>query len=144
MTAKAPNLNWPYIVVVIGLAFAALATITWLVSTRGFSDLSPSTSRLAVILIDALCLFGLVALINKVRCDAKTVVDDAGITRPTLLGSRFIPWTDVRQVRTQAFGIQIYGASTRIVVSPYAYADPQAIIAFVRAKVSHVVDRATP
>jgi hypothetical protein len=138
MPDKAPPLNWPYVFAIIALSFGALGLIAWLVSTEGFVDLTPSMNRLAIASTDVLCLLALVALLNKIRSDANTILDDEGVRRPTLMGSRFLRWSDVREVRGHGLGLQLYGASTRMTITPYAYADPAAIIAFVEAKVSRL------
>ena len=125
-------MNWPYIAVVLVLAAGALGFISWFVATLGFSDLTPESNRIVAVLTSLLCLTAFAALVWKVHCDSRTRISGDGIGRPGFRGDIFLRWSDVREVRIVHFGIHLVGATGRVVVSPYAYRDPERVIDRVR------------
>jgi len=45
-----------------------------------------------------------------------------------------ILWQSVSKIETIGYGIHIYAADKKIVIAPWAYKDPEALIAFIRVQ----------
>ena len=55
-------------------------------------------------------------------------------TRGISSGKKQILWDRVTQIETIGYGIHIYAADKKIVIAPWAYQDPEALIAFIQAQ----------
>ena len=55
-------------------------------------------------------------------------------TRGISSGKKQITWQSVTKIETIGYGIHIYAADTKIVIAPWAYRDPEALIAFIRVQ----------
>ncbi len=84
--------------------------------------------------IDLLSGLLFVALIWKVYCDSKICFGVEALTQPGLFGVKTIPWGAVTNVLSNGFGFHLRAGRLKIVVSPYAYAQPEAVIALLREK----------
>lgn len=49
-------------------------------------------------------------------------------------GKKQIKWHSVTKIETIGYGIHIYAADTKIVIAPWAYKDPDALISFIRGQ----------
>jgi hypothetical protein len=49
-------------------------------------------------------------------------------------GKKKIPWESVTRIETIGYGIHIYAADTKIVIAPWAYQDPEALISFIQTQ----------
>ncbi len=126
------RMNWPYISFVLFASALGLGVTVWVVTTRGFSDLSPSWNLMAVAITNLACLMAFAGLIWKIYRDSETLVSADGVRRPSFVGQTFLRWSEVREVRFVRFGIHLIGAAGRVVISPYAYRDPQRLIKRIR------------
>jgi hypothetical protein len=61
------------------------------------------------------------ARIRVTRCDISS-------------GKKQIQWQSVTKIETIGYGIHIYAADTEIVIAPWAYKDPEALISFIRVQ----------
>jgi hypothetical protein len=55
-------------------------------------------------------------------------------TRGISSGKKQIKWASVTKIETIGYGIHIYAAGTKIVIAPWAYKDPEALISFIRVQ----------
>jgi hypothetical protein len=131
-------MNWPYVSAVLAAATVALGFVAWSVSTRGFADLQSATNTIAVVVVDSLCGAALAALSWRAYADAKTKISDRGITRPALRGPNELLWSEVREVKRFGYGIHLYAHDRRVVIAPFAYRDPEAIVKAIVANVAHL------
>ena len=49
-------------------------------------------------------------------------------------GKKKLPWQSVTQIETLGYGIHIHATGKKIVIAPWAYQDPEALIAFIQAQ----------
>ena len=49
-------------------------------------------------------------------------------------GNKQIQWQSVTKIETIGYGIHIYAADKKIVIAPWAYRDPEALISFIQAQ----------
>ncbi|MES2491613.1 MAG: hypothetical protein V4607_17640 [Pseudomonadota bacterium] len=86
-----------------------------------------------VIGIDALCFLAALAMYWKIYADSKTTIDTSGISRPSLRGQQHIAWSDVTDIKiVGGVGFHLYAGRRKIVISPHAYQEPEAVIAALR------------
>ena len=137
-----PRVNWPYIVFVALIGTSALFFIAWAITSQVYGEWSQGLSISGgwnwptVIAIDFACALMVVALYWKVYFDTKTTIDDKGIYQPSLFGIRTISWPDVTNVEVfGGVGYHIYAGKKKIVVTPYAYKDPEGVIETLRVNV---------
>lgn len=88
---------------------------------RGGRDLALGT----VVLLDFGLLAVLVAFYWKIYRDANTRVGEEGLSQPSLHGLKEIRWSEVRQIRQVGFGLHVSSERTRIVLTPFAYKEPE-------------------
>ena len=133
------QLNKPYIAFVATVGTGALVFIGWAITSQVSKQWShglPITGRWnwpIVIALDLVCLLGVLALYWKIYADAKTTMSAEGLTRPTLRGSEHIAWHDVTTIKVfGGVGFHVYAGCRKIVLSPYAYRDPDRVIEALR------------
>lgn len=61
---------------------------------------------------------------------ADSVLTTCGISS----GKKQIKWHSVTKIETIGYGIHVYAANTKIVIAPWAYQDPEALISFIHAQ----------
>ena len=49
-------------------------------------------------------------------------------------GKKQSQWDSVTKIETIGYGIHIHAAGKKIVIAPWAYQDPEALIAFIQAQ----------
>ena len=136
--------NWPYVVVVAFISTAAIGFIVWQTTAqvyRPWADHGMPIGRgwnwPLVIVLDAICILSLLALFWKIYCDAHTQLGEAELCKPGLFGIRRIHWSEIVQVKIIGFGYHISSKSMKIVVSPYAYRNPDAVITVLRTRIAN-------
>jgi hypothetical protein len=82
------------------------------------------------IMLVAFTILTIAGSIYSVYSAARIRVTRFGISS----GKKQIPWQSVTQIETIGYGIHIYAADTKIVIAPWAYQDPEALIAFIRVQ----------
>jgi hypothetical protein len=138
-------MNWWYVGSVLAVTAAAVVFVAWFATAPVFSAASAGKplpegwSVVSAAVFDGFLVSYLLYLGWVARQCARTEIDEAGISQPSLLGPRRIHWSDVRRVSRSGYGLHIHGERCRIVVTPYAYKDPSAVV---RAVVGHVPTRA--
>jgi hypothetical protein len=135
-------MNWPYVVTAAVIAAAAIGFIIWettapvyRASVHGLPTRGGWNWPL-VIACDAGCLFVLLALYWKIYCDAKTELGEAELSRPSVFGLRRIRWSEVVRVKIVGSGCHVFSKNTKIVLSPYAYRDPDSVLATLSARIA--------
>ena len=81
-------------------------------------------------LIVAFAILAIAGSMYSVYSAARIRVTRCGISS----GKKQIQWQSVTKIETIGYGIHIYAADTKIVIAPWAYKDPEALIAFIRAQ----------
>lgn len=134
-----PRLNKPYMVFVAAIGTVALAFIGWAITSQVYRDwsrglpISGGWNWPIVIGVDLACFCGALALYWKIYADSKTTIDASGVGRPSLRGFRHIAWSDVTAIKVfGGVGFHIYAGAEKIVVSPYAYREPERVIEAMR------------
>jgi hypothetical protein len=89
-----------------------------------------STDTPTSMLIVAFAILAIAGSIYSVYSAARIRVTRCGISS----GKKQIPWQSVTQIETIGYGIHIYAADTKIVIAPWAYKDPEALISFIRVQ----------
>lgn len=82
------------------------------------------------ILLLAFAILAIAGSIYSVYFAARIRVTRCGISS----GKKQIQWGSVTQIETIGYGIHIYAADTKIVIAPWAYQDPEALISFIRVQ----------
>jgi hypothetical protein len=129
-------MNWPYVTFVAIVGTVALLFIGGVITIQVAGDslagvpIRGGWNWPVVLLVDLICVGGIAALYRKIYCDAHTTIDDKGVTQPGFLGSpRSILWREVTSLDIYGgVGYGLVAGKKRIVVTPYAYRSPDAVI----------------
>jgi hypothetical protein len=89
-----------------------------------------STDTTTAVLIMAFSVLVIAGSIYSVYSAARIRVTRCGISS----GKKQIQWQSVTKIETIGYGIHIYAAGKKIVIAPWAYKDPEALIAFIRVQ----------
>jgi hypothetical protein len=89
-----------------------------------------STDTPTSMFIVAFAVLAIAGSIYSVYSAARIRVTSCGISS----GKKQIQWQSVTKIETIGYGIHIYAAGTKIVIAPWAYKVPEALIAFIRAQ----------
>ena len=89
-----------------------------------------STDTPTSILIVAFAILAIAGSIYSVYSAARIRVTRCGISS----GKKQIKWHSITQIETIGYGIHIHAADKKIVIAPWAYRDPEALIAFIQAQ----------
>ena len=89
-----------------------------------------STDTPTSMLIVAFAILAIAGSMYSVYSAARIRVTTCGISS----GKKQILWDRVTQIETIGYGIHIYAADKKIVIAPWAYQDPEALIAFIQAQ----------
>ena len=89
-----------------------------------------STDTPTSILIVAFAILAIAGSIYSVYSAARIRVTRCGISS----GKKQIQWDSVTQIETIGYGLHIHAAGKKIVIAPWAYQDPEALIAFIQAQ----------
>ncbi len=120
-TDKTPSLNKIYVSFILLAGFAAGGLFLYFAA-------QPSTDTPTALLIVAFAILAIAGSIYSVYSAAQIRVTRCGISA----GRKQIPWHSVTQIATIGYGIHIYAANTKIVLAPWAYQEPEVLIAFIR------------
>lgn len=129
------RVNIPYIFFCASVGTAALVFIGWAITSQVYKQWSqglPITGGWSwpiVIGVDLMCCLGGLALYWKIYADANTTVDSSGVSRPSLRGPRYIAWSEVTALKVfNGVGYHVHAGTRKIVVTPYAYREPERVI----------------
>ena len=89
-----------------------------------------STDTPTSILLLAFTILAIAGSIYSVYSAARIRVTKCGISS----GKKQITWQSVSKIETIGYGIHIYAAGKKIVIAPWAFQDPEALIAFIRVQ----------
>ena len=89
-----------------------------------------STDAPTSMVILAFAILAIAGSIYSVYSAARIRVTRCGISS----GKKQIKWASVTQIETIGYGIHIYATDKKIVIAPWAYKDPEALIAFIRVQ----------
>ena len=89
-----------------------------------------STDTPTFLMLLALAILAIAGSIYSVYSAARIRVTRCGISS----GKKQIKWDSVTQIETIGYGIHIYAADKKIVIAPWAYQDPEALISFIRVQ----------
>lgn len=89
-----------------------------------------STDIPTAMLIVAFAVLVITGSLYSVYSAARIRVTRCGISS----GNKQIKWESVTQIETIGYGIHIYAADTKIVIAPWAYQDPDALIVFIHTQ----------
>jgi hypothetical protein len=78
----------------------------------------------------AFAILAIAGSVYSVYSAARIRVTRCGISS----GKKQIKWDSVTQIETIGYGIHIYAADKKIVIAPWAYQDPEALISFIRVQ----------
>ena len=135
-TLPFPRANWLYITFVAIAGTGTLASIGWLITSQVYGDWSQGQpirggwNWPVVIAVDAVFILLILSLYWKIYCDVRTEIGDRGISRPSLRGVRSISWNQVTDIKVfNGVGYHVFaGRQGKIMISPYAYAEPETVI----------------
>jgi len=103
------------------------------ISTGGlflYFAVQESTDTATAMIIVAFAILVIAGTIYSVYSAARIRVTRGGISS----GNKQIKWASVTQIKTIGYGIHIYAADTKIVIAPWAYQDPEALISFIHTQ----------
>jgi hypothetical protein len=137
------QMNWPYVAAVLVVAGTASGFMGWLITApavlawqRG-EPLPGGWTWTAVVLFDGAFAATFFALLWKAYADSRTTLTSEELRRPGVLGTRTLRWNSVQSVRLVHYGVHLLGSEGRIVVTPYAYGNPRAVIRFILDRTRH-------
>ena len=134
--------NWPYVAAVAVASTGTIGFLVWQTTAQVYHPWTHGTpigrgwSWPLVIMWNAIFILSLLALFWKIYCDAHTELGEVELCRPSLFGIRRIRWSEIVQVKAVGFGYHVYSKDEKIVVSPYAYRDPDSVISTLRTRVA--------
>lgn len=118
-----PSLNHIYAVFIILLGISTGGLFLYFAAQE-------STDTPTCIMLVAFAILAIAGSVYSVYSAARIMVTRCGISS----GKKQIQWDSVTQIETIGYGIHIYAAGKKIVIAPWAYRDPEALIAFIRAQ----------
>jgi hypothetical protein len=137
-----PRINWPYIAFVALVGTSGLLFIAWAITSQVYREwslglpISGGWNWPIVIALDFVCILLVGALYWKIYFDAKTTIDGNGIYQPSLFGACSITWSEVTNVEVfGGVGYHVYAGKRKIVITPYAYKNPNEVIQSLRVNV---------
>jgi threonine/homoserine/homoserine lactone efflux protein len=89
-----------------------------------------STDTPTSLMLLAFAILAIAGSIYFVYSAARIRVTRCGISS----GKKQIQWQSVTQIETIGYGIHIHAADKKIVIAPWAYQDPEALISFIRVQ----------
>ena len=89
-----------------------------------------STDTPTAMLLVAFAILAIAGSMYSVYSAARIRVTTRGISS----GKKQILWHSVTKIETIGYGIHIHAADKKIVIAPWAYRDPEALIAFIQAQ----------
>ncbi len=89
-----------------------------------------STDPATAMLIVAFAVLAIAGSMYSVYSAARIRVTSCDIRS----GKKQIKWASITQIKTIGYGIHIYAADTKIVIAPWAYQNPDALISFIRVQ----------
>jgi hypothetical protein len=138
---KRLQINWPYVATVALIGSTSMGFIAWGVTAQAYRawarglPIGGGWNWPLVIVLDVGCLFVLLALFWKIYCDANVEIGEVELSRPSIFGTRRIPWSEIVQVVQVGFGYHIHAENKKIVLSPYAYRHPDSVMSILRARI---------
>lgn len=137
-----PRINRTYIAFVALVGTGALVFISWAVTSQVYREwsrdlpISGGWNWPIVLMLDVVCALLVGALYWKIYCDAKTTIDRNGIFQPSLFGIHTISWPEVTNLEVfGGFGYHVYAGKRKIVITPYAYKNPEDVIESLRVNI---------
>lgn len=116
----------------LNIIYAAF-TILLGISTGGlflYFAAQESTDIPTSLMLLAFAILAIAGSIYSVYSAAQIRVTRCGISS----GKKQIQWQSVSKIETIGYGIHIYAADKKIVIAPWAYQDPEALISFIRVQ----------
>jgi hypothetical protein len=136
-------MNWPYVVAVGLVSTTAIGFMVWQITAQTYRPwahgmpIGRGWNWPIVITWDAVLIGLLSALFWKIYCDAHTELGIAELCRPSILGIRRILWSEIVWVDRVGFGYHVCSKDKKIVLYPYAYRDPDSVIAILRTRIEN-------
>lgn len=122
-TNNYPSLNNIYVTFIILLGISTGGLFLYFAAQE-------STDTPTSILIVAFAILAIAGSIYSVYSAARIRVTRCGISS----GKKQIKWHSITQIETIGYGIHIHASGKKIVIAPWAYRDPEALIAFIQAQ----------
>ena len=133
------QLNKLYVAFVAVVVTTGLAFIAWSITAQVYGEwsrglpISGGWTWPFVAGVDLTCLACVGALYWKIYADSQTVIDSAGVSRPGIWGLSRIEWREVTDLKVfSGVGLHIYAGGRKVVISPYAYSEPEKVFEAVR------------
>jgi len=146
----APALNWAYLITVAIVVSSALGFISFALTMQVFHEwlhrkaISGVWTWSSVVLMDIVLLGMLIGLFWKMYCDGKTQFGQEELSCPNVTGWKRIRWSDVTRIDRVGFGYHIYSQNQKIVVTPYAYKQPESVLRLIRTRLAKAKGYASP
>lgn len=127
-------MNWLYISIIGIMCLSATLFMSGLMIQLIYKEWLQNTLSMEAIIIFTLMLIlfwgCFLGFLYKVYCDANTILTDKELIQPSIfVGTKMIKWQDVTDVRVfNNFGYHVFQGKAKIVVSPYAYKNPNKVI----------------
>jgi len=144
------KVNWVYLVFYVvgwgamwGLS-GGLVTAQALGAIRKGLPIPGGWSWISVIGFDLTCVALFVWGIWIAYRVANTIISDEGVSQPRLTGCISYRWSEIEKVSVFGYGIHLHGPRGKIVLAPFAYRNPAAIIALVARMTEHPLKEDTP
>lgn len=118
-----PSLNYIYatFIILVGISTGGLFL---------YFAVQESTDTPTSAILLAFAILAIAGSMYSVYSTARIRVTRCGISS----GKKQIKWASVTQIETIGYGIHIYATGKKIVIAPWAYQDPEALIAFIHAQ----------
>jgi hypothetical protein len=98
----------------------------------------------SVVLMDIALLGMLIGLFWKMYRDGKTQFGQEELSCPNIIGGKKIRWSDVTRIERVGFGYHIYSQNQKIVVTPYAYKQPESILRLIQTRLAAAKGYSSP
>jgi hypothetical protein len=142
MQSEKLSVNWAYLISIAVVASVALGFIAWSLTMQVYREsangepITGGWTWTSVILLNAFLITVLLALFWKIYRDANTHFGEEELSQPGIFRLKRIKSSEVTRSDGVGFGFHIRAGRTKIVVTPYAYKQPHAMIALVRARLA--------
>jgi hypothetical protein len=127
------EINWGYVVFAAIASTSLLGTTGWFITDQYLQQdpARPMPDDLTLSLVLGIWVFIVASLVGLTwicYCHWAMVIDEEGISKPTIRGWRRIRWSQVHGISPFILAFHIHGPQSMIAVSPYLFRRPDDVI----------------
>lgn len=135
--------NWLYVGFVVLISSSVLSFMAWQIDVQFYRDWSTGKPVKgdwgwpSIAILNLAAVGVILALLRKVYRDLKTIIGKQSVSQPHFFGRKELAWSEVTDLRIyNGVGYHIISPQQKIVITPYAYKNPDAVIETIIARIN--------